>query len=340
MAKIPDPQHTIASAIDAAHEANQGLPRAHMGASVIGHECDRYIWLSFRWAVVEQFPGRVLRLFRRGQLEENTVHEDLRMIGCQISTINPETRRQWSFADGHFGGSCDGVITSGLPGAAKTVHVLEIKTHSKKSFDDLVKHGVHKSKPQHWAQMQVYMAAFGIDRALYYAVCKDDDRIHTERIEHDPQASQALMDRAQRLIASDRMPEPLSADPTWYACKYCSAHDLCHGSKLTRQVSCRTCAHSTAERDGRWTCAHWECDIPDAEAQRTGCDAHIIHPDLTPWQYEPAEQGVIWLTPHGRIHNAPTEYLSSEIIYNPEMCAAKDPFVERLRAEFGGRVVG
>jgi len=327
--------NSLIAKIDAAHEAKKDHPRPHLGASVIGHPCDRWIWLSFRWAVIEKFPGRILRLFRRGQLEERTVHEDLRLAGCNVSTINPETRKQWNFADGHFGGSCDGIITGGLPEAPKANHILEIKTHSAKSFADLEKQGVQKSKPQHWAQMQVYMAAFDVDRALYYAVNKDSDAIYTERVERDTKASFELYAKAQRLATADRMPEPLSADPTWYECRYCAAHDQCHGSKLTKQVNCRTCLHSTAERDGRWTCAHWGADIPDAEAQRNGCDSHILHPDLVPWQYEPTDAGVIWLTPYGKVSQP--EYSSAEIVANPQACASG---IKNEWAHFGARVVG
>jgi len=335
--KIPQPLNSVVAAIDAAHEARQEPPRPHLGASVIGHNCERYVWLSFRWAFREKFKGRILRLFRRGHLEERTVHDDLRAAGVSISTINPETRQQWRFDDGHFGGSCDGVITSGLPEAPKTPHILEIKTHSLKSFNDLEKNGVTKSKPQHWAQMQIYMAAFDLDDALYYAVCKDDDRIYTERVKRDAGASMQLFAKAQRIIAADRMPAPLSTDPTWFECKWCPAHDLCHGSKLTKQVSCRTCAHSTAERDGRWTCAHWEMDIPDTDAQRTGCDNHVLHPDLVPgWTYKPAETGVIWLTPHGEIHNAPEGHTSAEIAANWQACAAN---VKKDYAQWGAKVV-
>ena len=77
--KIPDPQHTIAAAIDAAHEAKRAshseVFRPHMGASTLGEKCDRKLWLGFRWAVRENFPGRILRVFRRGQNEEATVVE-------------------------------------------------------------------------------------------------------------------------------------------------------------------------------------------------------------------------------------------------------------------------
>ena len=72
--KIPDPVNSIENLIDQAHENRQEKPRPHMGCSILGHPCDRYLWLSFRWAVIEKFKGRILRLFRRGQLEENTIN--------------------------------------------------------------------------------------------------------------------------------------------------------------------------------------------------------------------------------------------------------------------------
>ena len=45
----------------------------------------------------------------------------------------------------------------GLLEAPKTWHVAEFKTHSAKSFAELVAKGVVLAKPQHAAQMQVYM---------------------------------------------------------------------------------------------------------------------------------------------------------------------------------------
>ena len=46
----------------------QEPPRPHMGVSEIGHPLRRVV-VSFRWAVIETFPGRILSLFRRGQME-------------------------------------------------------------------------------------------------------------------------------------------------------------------------------------------------------------------------------------------------------------------------------
>ena len=217
---IPEPEITITSLIDQAHQERTEKPRAHMGCSTLGHHCERWLWLSFRWAVVEKFPGRILRLFRRGQNEEATIISDLRSIGMSVSG----TQRRVNFGS-HVSGSLDG-IGKGVPGATKTEHVLEFKTHSLKSFNDLEKNGVAKSKPQHFTQCQVYMFGTDLKRALYVAVCKDDDRIYTERLELDRDHAIKAIDRGQRLALTDRLPPPISTDPTWFECKMCPAYGI------------------------------------------------------------------------------------------------------------------
>lgn len=218
--QIPDPEITITSLIDAAHQERIEKPRAHMGCSTLGHHCERWLWLSFRWAVVEKFQGRILRLFRRGFNEEATIISDLRAIGMSVSG----TQRRVDFGS-HVSGSLDG-IGKGVPGAPKTEHVLEFKTHSLKSFNDLEKNGVAKSKPQHFTQCQVYMHGTELKRALYVAICKDDDRIYTERLEYDREHAIKAIDKGQRLALTDRLPPPISTDPTWFECKICPAYGI------------------------------------------------------------------------------------------------------------------
>ena len=86
-------QDPISALIDAAHEERQEKPRPHLGASMLGHKCDRWLWLSFRWAVVEKFPGRILRLFRRGHNEEQQIISDLRAIGLDVRTPSAGDRK-------------------------------------------------------------------------------------------------------------------------------------------------------------------------------------------------------------------------------------------------------
>ena len=335
--KLPEPTNTIASLIDGSMQ--QDKPRPHLGCSLLGHHCDRYLWLHFRHAVIEKFSGRMLRLFRRGQNEEDTIYADLKRIGIDVSG----SQHRVDFGN-HISGSIDGVINDGVPEAPKKRHVLECKTHSKKSFDDLVKNGVEKSKPMHYVQMQLYMHGLRIDRALYYAVCKDNDEIYTERVRYVKEVAEKYINRGHAIVSSDRMPPPYTTDPTYYSCKWCPAHDLCFGSKMTKEANCRTCALSTAMPDSTWKCEKYGATIP-VEAQHDGCDGHVLHPDLVPFErIESSDQWkAIYIINGKRVENGEPDanvYSSKEIITNPEGCAMDDEFSREAREILGARVVG
>ena len=341
--KIPEPNNSIQSLIDKHHESLAEPPRPHMGCSQLGHPCDRWLWLSFRWAVQPKFPGRILRLFRRGQMEEAVIVSDLRAIGIDVRCTGKHQVRVDFGA--HVSGSVDAIIESGVPEAPKKRHVAEFKTHSKKSFDDLEKNGVEKSKPMHWVQMQLYMHGTKIDRALYLAVCKDDDRIYTERVRYQKEVAEKYIERGRRIALSDRMPEPISTDPSWYQCKFCDAHEFCHETKTTKHVNCRTCAHSTAKEDSTWRCERHDADGIPVDFQRTGCDSHVLHPDLVPWPRKDGldEWTAVYVIEGRDVANGEGDahvYTSKEILANPKMCSLGDKYIESLRQEFGGRIVG
>ena len=334
---------TISGAVDAFHEGRQERPRPHLGASLLGHHCDRYLWLTFRWAVQEQFKGRILRLFRRGQLEETTVVQDLRSIGCTITNTGDQQSRV-DFGS-HVSGSMDGCIQQGLPGYEREKLVLEIKTHSAKSFAELARDGVSKAKPQHLVQMQAYMLGTGVKLALYYAVCKDTDEIYTEIVAFDQQAAQDAVARGKRIALSDRIPEPCpGAGPSWWQCKYCPAYAMCWQQQPTQHVNCRTCAHSTAAKDGTFGCEKWLAPIP-LDAQHVGCDEHVLHPDMVPWPLDDTRstaEAAAYVIDGRVVKNGKAGadvYSSTEILATPVGCTIGGA-VEEMRAKFGAKVVG
>jgi len=281
MAALPEPASPTRRAVFEAYEADRddGF-RPHLGASQIGVGCERALWLDFRWATPARFPGRILRLFETGQLEEARLVRNLRRIGATVLEVDPETGRQWRVEahGGHFGGSLDAVAL-GLPEAPKTWHAVEFKTHSARSFRELAAKGVAQAKPQHWAQMQVYMHLTGLSRALYVAVCKDDDDLHVERVAADAQAAERLLARAARVIFAPRPPARISEDPSWWECRFCDHHALCHGEDAA-SVTCRSCLHATPV-EGGWSCARWQAPL-DLAAQRAACARHLFVPDLVP----------------------------------------------------------
>ena len=174
-------------------------PRDYLGASIIGHPCERYLWYCFRQCCKPNFDGRMYRLFETGDLEEARFVENLRAIGCKVHDTDENGEQfEVSAFGGHFLGHMDSAIL-GIPEAPKTWHVGEFKTHNAKSFAKLKKEGVQKSKPQHYAQVMVYMHLTGMKRALYLARNKDTDELYSERIRYDKAESKALMERAHRI---------------------------------------------------------------------------------------------------------------------------------------------
>ena len=304
MAELMPHQPTVEAIFRSYEErARHDASRGHLGGSAIGHSCSRFLWLGFRWAFRPSFDGRVLRLFQTGHLEEPRLIDDLRRIGVEVLDKDPETRRQWRYTavGGHFSGSLDAVL-HGLPRAPKTWALAEFKTHNAKSFRALQTKGVEKHKPQHWAQVHVYMGLAGLERCLYLAVCKDSDAPYEEWIHFDARVHERMLDRARSIITATEPPPRLSDDPLYYECGWCDARDLCHDNELgepprVADVSCRTCCYATPEVDesdaARWTCAQTGGDLTLAEQARA-CGEHLLIPPLVPWA-EPVDSGDGWV---------------------------------------------
>lgn len=321
MVALPEPDKSTAKKIHWLYEQKKEDPRPHMGCSIIGHSCDRYIWLTWRWAVDVKFPGRVKRLFDTGKREEERMASELRELGVELYTIDQETGKQISVHahDGHLSGSVDG-IGRGFEEAPKSWAVLECKTHNAKSFADLQKKGVMTAKPQHFVQMQMYMGLLEIDRAMYLAQCKDDDQLYSEWVHFDKEIFNRHMDRAARLIEMTGVPGKVSEDPSWFECKWCDYYELCHGEQVA-QPNCRTCCHATPEKDATWSCEIKNKELPYKD-QLAGCDHHLYIPDLVPFA-SPVDGGMNYIQyrkPDGSefVNGAePGQFKSREIFATP-----------------------
>lgn len=195
--------------------------------------------------------------------------------------------KQWQFKDfgGHHAGSNDGIAINPSKNMRQfkllppdEPFLLEFKTYSLKSFRYMVENGgVAKAKPEHYIQMQIYMKRFGLARALYIAVCKNDDQMHDEVVLYDEAVAESATNRARAAVAARQLPPRLRNSPTWFECKFCDYRGPCHyGEPLAK--SCRSCAHSAAVTDPpegeerRWHCGKW-CSLIPVDAVPKGCDA-------------------------------------------------------------------
>lgn len=259
---------------DAYRTGNEGH-RSHMGASLIGGECARAIWYNFRWATKSNFEGRLLRLFNRGHLEEARFIAMLLMIGCDIYQQD-ENGNQFriAHAEGHFGGSGDGVAV-GIPDLPPgTAALTEFKTHNDKSFTELKAKGVRDAKFEHYVQMNVYMRKMGLAVALYFAVNKNTDELYGEIIPLDSAVADQFLDRGDKIVWMSEPPNKLNESPGFFKCRWCDHRPVCH-LKAAPDKNCRTCAYSEPVEGAKWICRLYDQHI-DKEVQLTGCKDYTL----------------------------------------------------------------
>lgn len=276
-------------AIWAAYEASaeRRLPR-RLGASEIGRECGRRLWLSFHHAQEpERHTGRMLRLFDTGHSQEARIVEDLRRAGLEVWDRAPDGE-QWTYTalDGHFVAKLDGVVL-GVKEAPQTPHDLSCKSANAKNWAKITKDGVEKAKPEHWAQMQAEMGLADLTRALYVVVNKDTDDLWVERVRFDPAAFRAIMQKAALIIRSESPPPRIAGSADKWPCKFCHFAPLCHSTAAPR-VSCRTCVHAAPGPNGEWTCGRGLEMVAD-------CDDHLFVPDLLDHWAEPVDGDPSWI---------------------------------------------
>ena len=341
MTALPEPSRSTAKEIIKIWDGRNTPHRPHLGCSIIGHPCDRNIWLSWRWAKAPAFPGRILRLFDTGKREEERLYQDLRDCGVELYTVDQESGKQIGVSahNGHLAGSVDG-IGRGFIEAPKSWAVLECKTHGSKSFAKLQKEGVKHAKFQHYVQMQMYMGLLDIERAMYLAQNKDTDDIYSEWVHFDKDCFEQHMHRAKTIIEMTSPPQRLSEDPSWYECKWCDHYTLCHGEQIA-DVNCRTCAHASPVQHGSWLCGMVNADLNE-DAQRTACDNHLYIPPLIPYA-KPVDGGhahVDYEKPDGKTFtNGPDGWSSHELFVTPPSLVGDSGIAEIKETFPGAKVV-
>lgn len=263
---------------DAFNDVPDTMPRTHLGGSLIGADCARDLWYGFRWAAQEKFPGRIIRLFHRGHLEEARFIALVRVAGME--SWHSQDGKQFRISDhnGHYGGSLDGVARGCLDIPNGEACLLEFKTHGKSSFKKLIVEGVKSAKNQHYVQCQQYMAKFGLNWCLYMAVEKDTDELHLEVFQFDSANAQRYLERAGAIVNSEIPPPKANESPAWYSCKWCKHIKICHYNEPALK-NCRTCAWAKPASEGRWVCGRSETYLTK-EAQWAGCGEHQYVPGL------------------------------------------------------------
>jgi len=233
--------------VDEALEAERAAtpPRDYLGASRLGHPCERALQFEFAHAPFDAGAGpngRALRIFAIGHALEDLAVRWLRAAGLNLYTRkgNRPDGGQFGFsvAGGRIRGHVDGIVADAPAILGLKVPALwECKTMSAKNWRDTVAKGVVLARPVYAAQIALYQAYMepavpGISGApaLFTAINKDTAELHHELVPFDAALAQRMSDRAVRILratdAGDLLPR-IATTRDFHECRFCPWAERC-----------------------------------------------------------------------------------------------------------------
>lgn len=236
--KPPPISDEINGWINAALERSRNaMPqRDYLGASELGDPCLRRLVYLYLKAPEDPLPGNVIRIFETGSTFEMTVVEWLRRGGFDIRNIDPKTGKAFAFeaADGQVKGHIDGKVVGGPYIGVKYPLLWEHKAINQRSWSEVVKHGIAKSKEVYHAQVQLYMGYFELDNCLFTCLNKNTSELYHEIIPYSLPWAQRVSDRAVDVIRMGQareIPPRISERRDYFICKMCRRQGVCWGEQ-------------------------------------------------------------------------------------------------------------
>jgi hypothetical protein len=207
-------------------------PREYLGASLAGHQCDRYVqyqWLAIQGDIPSQvFEPRTLRIFDRGNVYEDRARRWLQAAGFLFAPNHPDIKD----FDGKFGGHVDGILAGFYPGESPvTLPALwECKCLGAKGWKALEKDGLKKYSPTYWGQVQTYLGYLGLPRCLFTAVNADTMELLHLPIDFTDTEFGLVKSKVARVFTATSLGELLprcTSDPAFFLCAYCPFRKIC-----------------------------------------------------------------------------------------------------------------
>jgi hypothetical protein len=219
----------VNDAIERAAATVAELPRPYLGASIVGHGCQRRI--QFDWWCKPVLAARTREIFDRGHyFEERSRH---RLIAAGFKFAPPEALA-FAAAGGALRGHADGIIIHGpdLFGAYLIYPLVwECKAINAKNWRALERDGLEKAFPQYAAQVALYQAYLNITNpALFTATNADTCEWLHFLVLFNAERAQYWSDRAVSIIEATRAGELLPRafdDPNDWRCRMCPHKERC-----------------------------------------------------------------------------------------------------------------
>lgn len=277
----PPPKNELVEKIDAQTVADF-KPSArnpnHIRPSELGHPCARKVFYDFWWVSKPDIPpAENIRKMRRGLREEKIIlNEVAHGLGIHIHQRDPHGNQYYyEELDGLIYGRIDGLtdldptltVNGHVPPPDECNTVVEVKNTNNARFRSLMRTGLD-SEIEWYSQVQLYIDGLEVDNALFVATNADTQEYYLEIVERDNLTIENLLDRAERIIAKDRLPERLAKGS--YQCKFCRHFEVCWGDDWPRE-NCRTCVQHIFTSGVNQTCRKYNNEghlIEDFEPHR------------------------------------------------------------------------
>lgn len=216
--------------IDAAIAAQTEPPRDYLGASIVGHPCERCVQYHHLAALGEverkAIDPRIKRIFDRGNVYEQKAIGWLEAAGF----VWGGHQHKFTDFDGAFSGHCDGVLVDGPDCGLRYSLLWECKCLQEKSFSAIKKDGLKKYSEAYWVQAHVYMAYLELEQCLYTVVNANTMELHHMVIERDLDVARQARQRVERVLTSTRLGEMVprcTTDRAYFMCKWCDFREEC-----------------------------------------------------------------------------------------------------------------
>lgn len=187
--------------------------RLYIGMSQIGHECLRYLWLSYHKKYLQQpISEKQAIIFDNGHWVEQKIIHQMRQADIEVSGQQIEM----SLFNGKFQGHCDGIINH--PEYGKVI--LEIKGIQKNTWNQYVKKGVKELSPTYYAQAIMYSGYLNLSGTLFVIENKDNQDLYEEFIPSNFTEYSMLCRKAESIIHGE-IPSGISTRIDWWQCFNC-----------------------------------------------------------------------------------------------------------------------
>jgi len=199
--------------------------RPGLGLSQAGHPCPAWLWYCYHDTPTTTPDGRILDIFKLGDLVEEKIIHDLRKCGYTVL----DQQRLVTLKQGAIvlRGHIDGIIEGpDLPGPC----LLEIKSSNKARFSQLNKLGYEAWDEKYKYQIHAYATLLRLDNILTIVYCKDSSEYYSELLSTDPEY---FYDKSVKVFDAIKQKSPaerLCPRQDWWLAKMCDYSSTCWSS--------------------------------------------------------------------------------------------------------------